>query len=135
MTQLLKKLPVAALLLMVALSLSSCVKDKLANSLEGEWDVTSFVSDGEELIDPDFITSMTMEYEDYDSEKQEGDCSWTIKYYDGSSFSLDGTYEVDQEDAELTITFDGDSETFDLEIDGDELEISNADGKLKAERD
>jgi len=130
-----KKLTLITLLFAFSFSMSGCLKDPLANSLEGEWEVTSWRSGGLELIDPLYVASFTMDFGDYDSADQEGDVDWTVRFSDGSSTSLSGTYEVDQEDSELTVTFDGDSETFEIDLDGDDLELSNGTETIEAERD
>lgn len=133
-----KLFPALALAFFASLTLSSCVKDKIARDLEGTWNVTSYNEDGVELVG-DIITDFEMEYEEYDSEEQEGECTWTISVT-GASETINGVYEVDQEKAELTITFDnGETATFDIEIDGDNLELSGeafgANADVEAERD
>jgi hypothetical protein len=128
-------------LFVLTLSLSACKKDKLANDLEGEWKVTSFTFDGEESIGVD-INSFKMEYEDYDSDDQEGDFEWNFVYSDGTTESNSGEYEVDGDDKELTVTITNGisiSIKFDIDLDDDKLELSgNIDGEsvvIKAERD
>lgn len=133
-----KFLPVLALALFVSLTLSSCVKDKIARDLEGTWNVTSYEEDGTELIG-DIVSSIEMEYDDYDTEEQTGDCTWTVSI-PGATEKINGTYEVDQDKAELTVDFEnGESATFDIEIDGDELTLSGTafgvDAEVEAERD
>jgi hypothetical protein len=137
--------PTLLVLLLAAccLALSSCKKETLADKLEGEWNVKSYTGDGVEYISPSDITSFDMEYEEYDADDREGDFSWDVRYSDGSSEVISGTYEVDIDDEELELKITNSGLTFtvvlDIDLDGDDLELSgNIDGEatvFKAERD
>jgi hypothetical protein len=143
MTRNFQKPTLLALLLAVCcLALSSCKKETLADKLEGDWNVKSFTQSGSESIGVD-INTFDMEYEEYDADDREGDFSWDVRYSDGSSEVISGTYEVDIDDEELelqvlsggiTITLN-----FDVDLDDDDLELSgNLNGNavvIKAERD
>lgn len=135
-----KKLIPALFALMLTVSLTSC-KEKLYNQLEGDWNVTSWKIDGTEGFD-EGVEEFIIEFDDYDADAEEGDFSWKISYDDGSSESLSGTYEVDEEDKVVTFNFDNPlaaSYDFDLDLDGDELSLEgNIDGSdfvIEAERD
>jgi len=135
-----KKILLPALALFVLISFSSC-KEKLYNQLEGDWKATSVKEDGDELLGSD-LTGLTLEFDDYSADDDEGDFSWTFSD-DIEDYTESGTYEVDSEDAQVKIIVtDGtDSYTynFDVEVDGDELTLEgNIDGSeivIEAERD
>jgi len=136
-----KKLIPALFALLLTVSLTSC-KEKLYNQLEGDWNVTSFEVEGFEQLQGGGVEMFAIEFDDYDSADKEGDFSWKISYDDGSSESLSGTYEVDEEDKVVTFNFDNPlsaSYDFDLDLDGDELSLEgNLDGSefvIEAERD
>lgn len=137
--QKLKSLLPALTALILLGSLSSC-KEKLYDQLEGDWDVTSYVIDDEENIGGD-ITTFTMEFDDYDADAEEGEFTWKIVYDDGMIESESGVYEVDLDDDTVTLTFEslGLTVEFDLEINGDNLEMSGnllgSDATIEAERD
>lgn len=126
--------------LMLVFLMTSC-KEKLYNQLEGDWAVTSYKVDGVEAIGVD-LESFTIEFDDYDTDGEEGDYSWNFTYSDGTSESYDGTYEVDTENNEVTFNFDAPfsgSYDFEVEIDGDELtlqgDINGFAVDIEAERD
>lgn len=112
-------------------------KDDLQDHIVGEWNITSFRVDGQELKGS-VITKSVMEFDEY--EKSKGDFDWTISYADGTSDFESGYYEIDLDDETLTIkSNDGESLEFDLEIEDDELEFSGlVDGQnfqVKAEKE
>lgn len=133
-----------ALLLFVLPGLTSCKKDddkndnsNLRAAIVGDWEVTSFTIDGVEVMGT-VILSSKMEFETYSGSN--GDFEWSIHYGDGSSENQSGDYEVDQEDKEVELqSNDGEILKLDVDIDGDELELSgNLDGErvvIKADRD
>ena len=108
----------------------------LAEQLQGDWTVESFTEDGVESINSD-INSFTMEYEEY--RDNEGDFNWKITYFDGSSETITGEYQVDETDKELEISGNGFQFQLDVDLQGNDLELSgNLDGYaiiIKAERD
>lgn len=117
------------LLALATLALTACEEDldpreEANNRLQGDWDVTSVTIDGVEQMQFS-ITSFEMEYEKTDP--FEGDGEWTLIGTNGATTRSDGEYEV--EDGGEGIEFDG--LDFDLEIDGDDLEIE---GIVDAER-
>ena len=137
-------LPAFALLLLVLPGLASCKKDddkndnsNLRGAIVGEWDVTSFTIDGVEVMGTVILASK-IEFETFSGSN--GDFEWSINYGDGSSENQSGDYEVDQEDKEVELqSNDGEILKLDVDIDGDELELSgNLDGErvvIKADRD
>jgi hypothetical protein len=132
-----------ALFLLVAPGFTSCEKDgdknetNLRTAIIGDWEVKSFTIDGVEVVGTVVLASK-MEFEAYTGSN--GDFEWSINYGDGSSENQSGDYEVDEEDKEVELqSNDGEILKLDLDINGDELEISgNLDGErvvIKAERD
>jgi hypothetical protein len=134
-----------ALFLLILPGLTSCKKDdndkngnsNLREAIVGEWEITSFTLDGVEVMGT-IILASKMEFEAYSGSN--GDFEWRINYGDGSSETQSGDYEVDEEDKEVELqSNDGETFKLDLDIDGDELELSgNLDGErivIKADRD
>lgn len=127
-----------ALMLMSTAFLSSCNPETiLAKNLEGDWEVTSYTVDGEEIMNF-LVTRFDMEFEEYDGD--EGDFNFTVLYETGATESLSGEYELNSEGDEIDLTYtDGTIEMWDIELDGDDLEIeTNINGALlilKADRD
>ena len=131
----------AFLLLMILLpAFTSCKKDKkptLRGEIVGEWELKSFTVDGVELKGS-IVLASKMEFEAYSGSN--GDFEWVVNYADGTSETASGDYTLDEEDAEVELeNNDGERIKFDVEIDGDDLELSGIlDGEryeLKAERD
>ena len=131
------------LLLLTVPSLVSCKKDKhpapptVRESLVGTWEIKSFTIDGVE-VKGTIITSSKMEFEAYTGSN--GDFEWRVNYGDGTNETASGDYTLDEEDAEVELeNNDGERIKFDVEINGDDLELSGIlDGEryeLKAERD
>ena len=114
---------------MLIFSLHSCKEEvdpneAANNAIAGNWEVTSFTSNGTELMQI-AVTSFEMEYM-----KQgpfDGETEWTLFLIDGSASKTEGDYQIENSGSEIDI--DGDD--FDLEIDGDKLEIQ---GILNGER-
>lgn len=129
---------VPVLMLISSAFFSSCNPETvLAKNLEGDWDVTSYTVDGEEFMNF-LITRFDMEFEEYDGD--EGDFNFTVLYESGATESLSGEYELNSDGDEIDLTYsDGTVEMWDIELDGDDLEIeTNINGSLvilKADRD
>ena len=134
-----------ALLLLVLSGFTSCKKDddkdnnssNLRTAIVGEWEVTSFTLDGVEVMGT-IILASKMEFEAYSGAN--GDFEWSINYGDGSSENQSGDYEVDEEDKKVELqSNDGENFKLDIDIDGDDLELSGIlDGErivIKADRD
>ena len=144
-----------ALLLMLmsgTLFLSSCGDDEvdpneaLNNRLEGQWEVSSFL--GRSTIGVEFMGSLYSNYE-MEFEKQgpdEGEYEFTRFYVDGTSDRIEGDYEIENNGTELVLmptNADLQDEEYDIEIDGDDLELDGVfqvDGSsvrviVEAERD
>lgn len=97
---------------------------KIARNLEGDWDVVSFTADGVETMQVG-ITSFTMEFKEYDRGNDEGDFKFTIIYSGGGTDILSGEYLVDDDGANLELTYpSGEKEDWDLDLEKDDLEIS-----------
>ena len=131
----------AFLLLMILLpAFTSCKKDKkptLRGEIVGEWELKSFTVDGVELKGT-IVLASKMEFEAYTGSN--GDFEWRVNYGDGTNETASGDYTLDEEDAEVELeNNDGERIKFDVEINGDDLELSGIlDGEryeLKAERD
>lgn len=127
----------------LAVGFTACDDDDLDpreatnDRLVGDWDVTSFTIDGEEVL----IGGATfeMEYEKDNDDPFEGEFEWDI-VEQGASLRIDGEYEVDDAGDELSLSGDDiDDITFDMDLDGDDLELSGTvDGErwdIEAERD
>lgn len=130
----------ALIILPAFTSCDSCKKDKkptLRGEIVGEWEVKSFTVDGVELKGVVVLAS-EMEFEAYTGSN--GDFKWNINYTDGTSEVASGDYILDEEDAEVELeNNDGDHLKFDVDLNGDDLELSGTlDGEryeLKLERD
>lgn len=132
-----------AFLFLLLPALTSCKKDddknnpSLKEQIVGEWEVKSFSLDGIEAMSI-VILSSKMEFEAYTGNN--GDFEWYIGYADGTSENQSGDYELDEADSELELeNADGERLKLEVDLDGDELEISGiSDGQrvvIKAERD
>ena len=127
----------SAVLFVFTLLFTSCSKEvRLANNLEGDWNVTSFFIDGESEFE--YITKFIMTYEEYDKDSSEGDFEWLITE-DGDTELLSGEYSLNEDADEIELIVDGELVEFDIELDGDNLEFEGMiDGepfKIKAERE
>jgi hypothetical protein len=129
-----------AVSLLFVIMVSSCTKEaRLIRNLEGTWDVTSYTEDGVELMGA-FLQSFTMDFESYSNADDEGDVEFVlVDAFVGSTTTDRGTYTVKDEGTEIEITIDGETETFDIELDGDDLTMETvSDGvryEIEAERD
>lgn len=102
-----------------AISFTSCEKRRVLNRLEGDWNVTSFIVDNEELMG-DYYTSFSMEYEEADD--SEGDVTWTFKDIFQDTELLLGEYEINDDADEMEITFRDGSDVFILNADIDNID-------------
>lgn len=99
---------------------SSCEKKRVLNRLEGKWEVTSFVVDGDQYMGT-LYRSFTMDYNE--AKDDEGDVTWT--YVDniiGNTETDDGTYAINKDADELTITFRDGSDVIILDAEIDDID-------------
>lgn len=127
------------MLSIAAVGMTSCKKDKKPTFKEevvGDWEVKSFTEDGVELMET-IVTSFTMEYEAYTGSN--GDFEWVINYADGTNERITGDYEIDVEDKEIKLVKNDGTQTLDIDLSNDEVEIEGIiDGfryVIKADRD
>ncbi len=140
------KLICSLFLLCFFISLSSCDKDEtlapdqaLNNALDGDWEWTSIIAEGDEYINDYREIKMEFDAEDQNT----GECEWIFVETDGSREVLRFDYEIDDdgEEIEFTLTSEGMLPPFDMEVevDGDELEmegfVSSEAWRIRAERD
>jgi hypothetical protein len=134
-----KKLTLALSTLFILTLFSSCEKAITLNRLEGEWNVTSFIIDGDEEMD--YYDSFKMKFKEYDN--NEGNIEWVFTE-SGDTQILDGIYEINDDADELEITFRDGSDAFILDadiedIDKEEIELEGfLDGesfRIKAEKE
>lgn len=120
-----------ALFLLVLPSLNSCKKDDddkndqpaQQETLDGKWNVTSFKLGGVEVKG---LIVKTSKFEFDATNATSGDFTWTITYMDGSAAdTAKGDYALSDGGKKITlIDGDGDALQFDVDLDGDQLEIS-----------
>jgi hypothetical protein len=96
-----KKITLALATLFILTLFSSCEKAITLNRLEGDWDVTSFIIDGDEEME--YYDSFEMEFSEYDD--NEGDVQWLFTEKSGDAVILDGTYEINDAADELEVIF------------------------------
>jgi Lipocalin-like domain len=100
---------------------TSCKKERLRRSLEGEWDISSLVIDGLETKGT-ALTKSTIEFDR--KEEHGGEFEWYLAFTDGTAETEEGEYELDAAEKELELSMeDGEIIKFDLEIEEDELEL------------
>lgn len=122
----------------ILFSLSSCAKNRTLNALQGDWEVTSYTEDGVELVGF-LITSMSIEFEEYGESK--GDCNITFVLVDGSTVpSSVAEYACNDDGTEVDFIYsDGTKETYNFNVEGDDLEMDGTfDGtryEIRADRD
>lgn len=116
-----------ALAVALLLFAPGCGDDKtLCELIDGEWEVTSFRIDGNELIGND-IDEASFEFE---ANGCEG--TYSTRTVSGSDEETDeGDYTIDEEDS--IIEFDGDDNVYELKIEGDNLEMRFEDDDLGVE--
>ncbi|HMQ47995.1 MAG TPA: hypothetical protein PKA00_11425 [Saprospiraceae bacterium] len=101
-------------LLLIGLAFTGCKKDDDgAGSLEecltsgsGEWVVTSFTEDGDELVGSSALfNAFQLRFNQYNRADQRGSFSWTLIYLDGSTEIWSGNYEIIESTSEVEMTF------------------------------
>ncbi len=125
-------------LIATPLLLSGCKKDELSQNeqtndrLVGEWRVTSFTKDGEELVGAG-ISAFDMEYKKEGETIGEGE--WDVVYADGSTLRPSEDYAI-KDDGK---TFDFDDTEYEIEVTDSRLELGGNDGgfryEIRAKRD
>ena len=120
---------------------SGCKEDiapseELNNRLAGDWQVESYIINGEDLMRSEFI-SFEMEFNKEGAET--GETEWIAVDIDGEAFQEEFDYLIKNDGQEIEFNSDGDEIELDIEINGDELEIDGfVDGDriiIEAERD
>lgn len=114
-----KRLTPALLLgaFVMVLTFTSCEKSRVLNRLEGDWNVTSYIIDNEEIITSG--VTIVMEYDEADD--GEGDVTWTLTE-DGDREALSGEYEINDDADELEITFRDGTEVFIVDVEIEKIE-------------
>ncbi len=114
--------------LMLAIGLSvftfaSCEDDEptVSEQLNGEWDVKSFTADGVEVMGT-LVTSFELEFDDEGDDQ--GETKWTIIFSTGQTEVIEGEYEVRDGGKELRISDSSERIDFDMDLSGDELELT-----------
>ena len=111
-----------ALFVAAAGLLTSCNPETvLGRNLEGDWNITSFSEDGTELIG-NLLTSAEFEFGEYDGD--EGSFKLTIVDFTGGTSVAQGDYELNADGDEVELIYtDGSKETYDVTVDGNEMEM------------
>ncbi len=117
--------------LLLSFVLTGCSKEaRIGKKLAGTWDATSFTEDGVELIGS-LLTSFEMYFGEYNKKDGKGDYKFTAVLL-GSSIIETGTYSLDSAGEEVTFTTDaGETTTYMLTLDGDNLELEGTVDGLK----
>jgi len=132
-----KAFQLTIVLMAIIFLMSACTKDpkdEILNTLEGKWEVESYLAgysssyyfDTETWVDliPLFYESFTIEFEEY--KNGEGDFEWRIIGNDtyGYNETLTGEYECNRAGDELELTF-SDSYQMEMEVflNGDNLTL------------
>lgn len=138
----------SALFMAALLMLSSCIKDpkdEILNTLEGEWEVTSWLIEYGVLgqyveIYPDLlISASTIKFKEYENGEGNFDLQYTEPY---GTVILQGEYECNQAGDEVKITFDdtdyGERVPIKISLNGDHLILTglllNANSIVSAKR-
>ncbi len=116
----------------VAMILTGCTKDdqKLANDLEGTWEVQSAVfTEGDQTLTLDKAGAQEALFKEItfnDCKVKDDDCGGS--YVDSESDTYSFTYDVNEEGTQLSITEDGETSAVDVvEIDSDAAKFSITD--------
>jgi len=137
-----KHLRTAAIALSTAALLQSTgcsVVNRVSKQLEGDWEIESWIIDGYEYMN--YFQSAELEFGS--AEEGEGDVTFDVIGEDNDRYIFDGEFELNDEadEMDMDLTYDGYTEnlSFDLEIDGDDLELDgrgfgNYTWKIEAER-
>lgn len=114
----------------VVTTFTSCEKSRVLNRLEGKWEVTSYIYDGNQFMGT-LLESFTMDYNE--AEDDEGDVTWTtVDNLVGNTSTDEGVYVINDDADELQITFtDGSDVTIVTakidDIDSDLLQLEGFD--------
>lgn len=124
---------------LLTMAFANCKKDhkpSLSEELVGRWKVTSYTVDGTEVKGPVVSNS---DFKFKETSENKGEFVWNIYFTDGTSDSIAGDYEVDEKTSEVTMDAEGEVHIFDMDLDGDELELGSTFDdmrhELKAKRD
>ena len=106
---------------LVIISFPACESDyvtpelTLKEELIGTWDITSYKLNGEEYI-PNLLKSGLIQFSPFTGLK--GEFTQEVTFPDEESLTLTGEYEVDEENNEVRIEYEGDIITAEIEITG-----------------
>jgi hypothetical protein len=106
---------------LVIISLPACENDDvttpftLKEELIGTWDITSYKLNGEEYI-PSLVKSATIQFNPFTG--LQGQFTQEVTFSDEESLTLTGDYEVDEEEKEVRMEYEGDVITAEIEITG-----------------
>lgn len=135
-----KVLCIAVLAAAFIIPATGCKKWKASRRLDGTWNISSFTIDGEEMIGSSaFFASVKMKFTKDD--KTSGDVETTTvssSVFGGSTDITNATYVCNDDEIVYTYT-SGDTETYDMDLDKDEMTLSgNIDGDavvIKGDKD
>lgn len=110
-------------LFMSVATFTSCTEDEptVSEQLNGEWDAKSFTADGVEVMGT-LVTSFELEFDDEGDDQ--GEAKWTIIFSTGQTQVIEGDYEVRDGGDELRISDATGRIDFDMDLSGDELELT-----------
>ncbi len=103
---------------------TECTKEYIL--LDGTWEASSFVVDGEDLLKNGVLSNATFEFKE--AGKKEGTFTWTFVSATETEV-ISGKYTLDGKENKINLTSDGATMTFNYDVDKHNLELTgNVDG-------